>query len=143
MEVNFLRQFGKRICPEDRFCHAINVLDIFPQNFYGVIEKSAILTTVKNSKGAGAQIAGLDKLIRNKKVPPLLKELVFPRMRPDKISMEAKNDILICHFGSRYLSTHREKHFVHVTSRKMRELAKLLIEVRSLPGLPSACMLPS
>ncbi|XP_050505687.1 uncharacterized protein LOC126883959 [Diabrotica virgifera virgifera] len=55
---------------------------------------------------------------------------VFPKMRPDKISVIAQNDSLICAFGSRYIKVHRESHFVDVASRKMRELARLLIAIR-------------
>lgn len=50
-------------------------------------------------------------------------------MRADNISLVAKKDILICAFGARYLKIHREKHFATVTSRKMRELSRLVIEV--------------
>ncbi|KAG5896075.1 hypothetical protein JTB14_006864 [Gonioctena quinquepunctata] len=59
-----------------------------------------------------------------------LRSKVFPRMFADKISLEAKSDLLICKFGSRYLRTHRERHHVNVCSRKMREISKLLIEVK-------------
>lgn len=79
-----------------------------------------------------AQAAGHNMLIRNVKVNKRLKDEVFPHMRVDKISIEAKKDILICAFGSRYLNVHREKHFVPVTSRKMRELAKILIELKNI-----------
>ncbi|XP_072383264.1 uncharacterized protein [Diabrotica undecimpunctata] len=68
----------------------------------------------------------------NIKINHRLKEEVFPRMKADKISMEAKNDFLIRAFGTRYLKTHREKHFIAVTSRKMRELSKILIEMRKI-----------
>ncbi|KAL4720000.1 hypothetical protein ACJJTC_004149 [Scirpophaga incertulas] len=51
-------------------------------------------------------------------------------MRADKISLVAKSDVLICEYASQYLKTHREQHFVNVVSRKMREMAKLLIELR-------------
>ncbi|VEN55612.1 unnamed protein product [Callosobruchus maculatus] len=61
-----------------------------------------------------------------------LKEQVFPHMRADRVSFEAKKDHLICEFGTRYLKTHREKHFIYVTSRKMRELSKMLIEMRKI-----------
>lgn len=71
-------------------------------------------------------------LLRNNKVNQKLKDDVFPRMRADKISLEAKQDSLICAFGLQYLRTHREAHFVNVTSRKMRELAKLLIEIKKI-----------
>ncbi|KAL1510052.1 hypothetical protein ABEB36_004708 [Hypothenemus hampei] len=53
-------------------------------------------------------------------------------MRADEISMVAKKDSLICAFGARYIKIHREKHFINVTSRKMRELARLLIELRKI-----------
>lgn len=57
---------------------------------------------------------------------------VFPRMIPDKISLIAKKDKLICMLGAQYLRTHREEHFATVVSHKMRELAKLLLEVTKL-----------
>lgn len=60
-----------------------------------------------------------------------LKE-VFPHVRANKISLEAQNDRLICAFGARYLSTHRDMHFISVPSRKMRELSKMLIMVRKI-----------
>ncbi|CAH0551285.1 unnamed protein product [Brassicogethes aeneus] len=53
-------------------------------------------------------------------------------MQADKVSLCAKKDDLICAFGSRYLRTHREQHHALVCSRKMRELAKTLIECRRL-----------
>nr|CAI5864964.1 unnamed protein product [Callosobruchus analis] len=70
--------------------------------------------------------------IRHLKVDLQLKTEVFPRMRPDHISLSAKKDPLICAFASRYLKIHREKHFVLVTSRKMRELAKLILELKKI-----------
>lgn len=71
-------------------------------------------------------------LLKHLKLNKQLKETVFPKMRADNISLEAKKDTLICEFGARYLRTHPEKHFVIVTSRKIRELARLLIEIKSL-----------
>ncbi|GBP81159.1 hypothetical protein EVAR_25085_1 [Eumeta japonica] len=55
---------------------------------------------------------------------------VFGRMRADKISFVAKQDPIICEFAENYMKVHREDHFISVTSRKMRELAKLLIETQ-------------
>ncbi|KAL1492583.1 hypothetical protein ABEB36_010823 [Hypothenemus hampei] len=80
---------------------------------------------------AGAQASGYTLLVKSK-VDRRLAEEVFPHMRPDIISFEAKNDEVICAFGTRYLNTHRDKHFVSVVSRKMRELSKILIELRKL-----------
>ncbi|XP_024084023.1 uncharacterized protein LOC106662998 isoform X2 [Cimex lectularius] len=67
-----------------------------------------------------------------------LKMSVFPTMRPDQISLIAKKDYLICLFGARYMKNHREKHFINVASRKMRELARLLIEMKERqPDIPN------
>ena len=71
-------------------------------------------------------------LIRHLRIDHQLKEKVFPRMRADQISFVAKKDFLICGFGARYLKIHRENHFINVVSRKMRELAKLLIAIRKI-----------
>ncbi|XP_072389433.1 uncharacterized protein [Diabrotica undecimpunctata] len=69
-------------------------------------------------------------LLRHLKLDTYLKETVFPRIRADNVSLVAKKDPLICAFGSRYLKIHREQHFIPVASRKMRELAKIVIELR-------------
>lgn len=61
-----------------------------------------------------------------------LQEKVFPTMRLDEVSLVAKKDPLICAFGARYLKIHRETHFINVTSRKMRELSKILIELKKI-----------
>lgn len=71
-------------------------------------------------------------LVRHLKVDQQLRERVFPRMRADQLSLVAKKDTLICAFGARYLKTHRDKHFINVTSRKMREVAKVLIQIKKL-----------
>ncbi|XP_064071887.1 uncharacterized protein LOC135193415 [Vanessa tameamea] len=86
--------------------------------------------TGKKSRNVQSEAQNL--LIRHLKIDEKLKEKVFPRMRADKISLIAKSDYLICAFGSQYLKTHREQHFANVVSRKMRELAKLLIETKKI-----------
>ncbi|CAH0550878.1 unnamed protein product [Brassicogethes aeneus] len=85
--------------------------------------------TCRGGEGRNAQADGQTVLSSNfnVRVDYQLKEQVFPRMRPDKISLEAKKDALICAFGARYLKTHRDKHFIPITSRKMRELSRLLL----------------
>lgn len=60
----------------------------------------------------------------------VLRASVFPIMRPDPISFAAKTDLLICAVARRYLKSHREKQFRLVASRKMRQLATLLLEIR-------------
>ncbi|KAL4702106.1 hypothetical protein ACJJTC_008136, partial [Scirpophaga incertulas] len=91
-----------------------------------------------NNLASNVQVEAQNFLLRNIKVNQKLKDDVFPRMRPDKISLFAKKDSLICAFGFQCLRTHREKHFINVTSRKMRELGKLLIEIKKIkPNISS------
>lgn len=86
---------------------------------------------INGSKG-NAQADGQNTMVynTNKNIDPQLKNLVFPRMLPDKISLVAKSDPLICAFGAQYLKIHREKHFINVTSRKMREISRLLLVLK-------------
>ncbi|CAG5038722.1 unnamed protein product [Parnassius apollo] len=97
------------------------------------------------SDTANTQVQSQNFMLRNLNIDKKLKDEVFPKMRPDKISLEAKRDTLICAFGAQYLRIHREKHFVNVTSRQMRELAKLLLELKTLkPSLKNLmdCLKP-
>lgn len=57
---------------------------------------------------------------------------VFPRMHPSVANMIAKSDALICAYGTKFLKTHRQLHQANVFSRKMRELAFVLIEIKKL-----------
>ncbi|KAK9872528.1 hypothetical protein WA026_017993 [Henosepilachna vigintioctopunctata] len=49
---------------------------------------------------------------------------------PDRTLLPCDN--CMGYFSSKLLRTHREKLFVNVTSRKMRELSKILVEMRKL-----------
>ncbi|XP_012549781.2 uncharacterized protein LOC105842288 [Bombyx mori] len=89
-------------------------------------------TCTENNSDNFSQADAQNFLVRNLKVDDKLRSSVFRRMRADKISLIAKKDLIICAFGAQYLKTHREKHFVNVVSRKMRELAKLLIEAKKI-----------
>lgn len=60
----------------------------------------------------------------------ILRKEVFPIMRADSVSFTAKTDPLICAVAQRYLKSHRDKQFRLVASRKMRQLALLLIEIK-------------
>lgn len=78
---------------------------------------------------------GHNLLIPNSSINLTLKTKVFPRMMADKVSLKSKKDSLICAFGARYINIHREQHHVNVCSRKMRELAKVLMESQKLNPL--------
>lgn len=64
-----------------------------------------------------------------------LRQIVFTRMLIDEYSDAAKNDKLICDFGARYLKKNmgttltKSRNTINVTSRKMRELGKVLVLV--------------
>nr|CAI5843083.1 unnamed protein product [Callosobruchus analis] len=59
-----------------------------------------------------------------------VRDEIFKTMKPDDISLVAKTDALICHFGEQYLKKHKRAQMATVCSNKMRELARLLIELR-------------
>ncbi|CAH1379170.1 unnamed protein product [Tenebrio molitor] len=59
-----------------------------------------------------------------------IREEVFNIMKADEISLTAKTDVLICHFGENYLKKQKRKQMNVVCSNKIRELARLLIEFR-------------
>lgn len=61
-----------------------------------------------------------------------IKNEVFPLMRPDNISKEAKNDPLICMYGETLLSKHKRPQMATVVSNKLREMSRLLIALKSV-----------
>lgn len=76
-----------------------------------------------------------DFLTKDLPVDERLRETVFPRMIADDVSLAAKSDSLICEYGARYLrkntatTKNGTRNIVNVTSRRMRELGKVLIQV--------------
>lgn len=81
------------------------------------------------SKKINAQSEG-QSLFSTYKDNDLLRKEIFPIMRADEISYTAKTDPLICAVARRYLRSHRDKQFRLVASRKMRQLAALLNEIK-------------
>ncbi|XP_072393722.1 uncharacterized protein [Diabrotica undecimpunctata] len=59
-----------------------------------------------------------------------LKNEVFAKMKADQISLVAKRDPLIRHFGENYLKKHKRAQISVACSNKMRECSRLLIEMR-------------
>lgn len=64
-----------------------------------------------------------------------IKTEVFSIMRPDDISEVVKNDPLICLYGETLISKHKRQQIVNVVSNKMREMARLLIALKSIHNL--------
>ncbi|CAG9837718.1 unnamed protein product [Diabrotica balteata] len=58
------------------------------------------------------------------------KNEVFTKMKADQISLVAKRDPLIRHFGENYLKKHKRAQISVACSNKMRECSRLLIEMR-------------
>ncbi|XP_074026426.1 uncharacterized protein isoform X1 [Leptinotarsa decemlineata] len=90
------------------------------------------ICSLNENPPSGKSSAGQNLVLRVDQTNLDLKTKVFPRMIADKVSLIARKDSLICAFGSRYLNTHREFHQINVCSRKMRELAKVLMESEKL-----------
>ncbi|CAG9773450.1 unnamed protein product [Ceutorhynchus assimilis] len=63
-----------------------------------------------------------------------LKKEVFPIMRNDDISKAAMSGVLICSFGESQLKKHRRTQIKNVISNKLREMGRLLIELRKSCG---------
>lgn len=61
-----------------------------------------------------------------------VKREVFDRMKADDISLVAKTDMIIILHGEQYLKMHKRVQMGVVCSQKMRELARLLIELRKI-----------
>lgn len=102
--------------------------DFIKNNLYRHVNKCPHNTNNKNER-MYAQTKGQSLLSAYVKNDILRKE-VFPKMRADEISFIAKTDSLICAVADRYLKSHRDKHFLLVASRKMRQLAYLFLEIR-------------
>ncbi|KAI4455449.1 hypothetical protein MML48_9g00016401 [Holotrichia oblita] len=66
-----------------------------------------------------------------------LKKEVLSIMRPDIISKTAANDVLICSYGENLLQKHKRPQIKTVVSNKMRELARLLINLKETTGIGS------
>lgn len=66
-----------------------------------------------------------------------VKEEVFKVMKADAISLVAKTDCLIYLYGEQYLKKHKRQQMATVCSNKMRELARLLIELRRIVDKPN------
>ncbi|KAJ8933558.1 hypothetical protein NQ314_013932, partial [Rhamnusium bicolor] len=65
-----------------------------------------------------------------------VKKEVFNRMASDEIGFVARRDSLIRHFSEFYLKKHKRSQISHACSNKMRECARLLIEMRRRTGKP-------
>nr|CAI5852545.1 unnamed protein product [Callosobruchus analis] len=63
-----------------------------------------------------------------------VKQEVFSRMASDEIGYLARRDPLIRHFGGYYLKKHKRAQIITACSNKMRECARLLIELRRRIG---------
>ncbi|KAJ8945786.1 hypothetical protein NQ314_009055 [Rhamnusium bicolor] len=63
-----------------------------------------------------------------------IKKEVFDLMRPDNISDVAKNDPVICLYGESLLAKHKRQQIANVVSNKIREMARLLMTIKSMDG---------
>ena len=104
----------------------------------GFYKKHALYRHIKNcahnetnNNGRTSAQADGQSLLSSYRSSDLLRKEVFPKMRADNISFVAKTDPIICAVAARYLKSHREKQSYLVASRKMRQLALLLIKIKT------------
>lgn len=71
-------------------------------------------------------------LLENENHHKQLQEEVFSKMKYDDVLLVAKNDDLICSFGTRLLQNHRDGHLKGYISQRLRQIAKFLIILRTL-----------
>lgn len=81
---------------------------------------------------AGSRYAKENPSFQKRDIDIRLKKYVFPHMREDTVAITAQRDPVICAYALRELKCHGKKNRIHIISRKMRELAKLLIEMKKL-----------
>ncbi|KAK9888988.1 hypothetical protein WA026_004272 [Henosepilachna vigintioctopunctata] len=65
------------------------------------------------------------------RIDELLKQKVFHWMQADRVSLIAQSHNLICAFGAEILKLHKENYKINLVSRRMREIAKILIEIKN------------
>lgn len=61
-----------------------------------------------------------------------IREEVFQHMIADDISLTVKSDVLICLYGEVLLSKHKREQISSLISSKIREMARMLIALRSI-----------
>lgn len=61
-----------------------------------------------------------------------LNSKILNTIRADRIGLTVKFDLLICSFGKFYVKRHKQENLSKVTKNKLRELARLLIEARTV-----------
>lgn len=94
----------------------------------------------RENKSQRHQIISQNFLLKDLKVDPLLKENVFSRMLPDKVSLVAKMDSVICEYATDYFKAVKLGNPVFRTSQKMRALGKILIHANSVqPSIKNMC----
>ncbi len=89
--------------------------------------KRSYLTAAQTLIGCSLDASGTLNKLR-------IKRDVLQKMAPDNISSTAKTDNLILAFGEDYLKKHKRMQMTTVCSNKMREMARLLIEIRRRLG---------
>ncbi|XP_045468274.1 uncharacterized protein LOC123676438 isoform X3 [Harmonia axyridis] len=66
-----------------------------------------------------------------------LKKEVFSTMHADRIALEGMRDPIACQYAEDYLKQHRRPHIKNLVSNKIRELGRLIIQLKDVFGLKS------
>lgn len=123
---NFLNQEIQKPVRKPDLPHSEIIPCVFCLGFYSrrQFRKHKKICTANPNSGDVKKLSDCQNvLIRHLKIDTQLKEKVFPRI---------KNDVLICAYSPRYIKIYRKNHFINVTSRKMRDLGRLLLEIKKM-----------
>lgn len=132
---NFIKKSKRVNKPHTNFLPCIHCLGYFGKKSLARHVRQCFANTEQNNnknnnKNCLSQAQNI--LLRRRKIHESLINTVFLRMRADSISFVAKQDELICAYGARYLRMHCTKHMINSVSNRMRNLAKLLIEISKI-----------
>lgn len=66
-----------------------------------------------------------------------LKDEVFTKMHPGRISLNGKKDPIACQYAEDYLRKHKRPHIKNLVGNKLRELGRLLIPLQDIYQIDS------
>ncbi|XP_033108973.1 uncharacterized protein LOC117110386 [Anneissia japonica] len=112
-----------------------NCLAYYKRNEIWKHQKSCPALAVKGKVAKGGRIQGKCSLILSTEGPAISSEFqenILNKMNVDRISLLIRNDMLILNYGKRLFSKFTEYHQFQYCSQKMRELRRLVLELREV-----------
>ncbi|RZF41354.1 hypothetical protein LSTR_LSTR000068 [Laodelphax striatellus] len=124
-----IRPVRKTINDDKTFLPCPFCLGLYSSSLWYKHRKQCPLNPSSMDKGQAAELAMITSQFE---ADHILRETIFPSMRPDSITLAAQKDSLICEYGSYYLQTHvQEPQFIKCNA-KMRQLSRVLISAQKM-----------